>query len=333
MSTLVIAEAGVNHNGNIDLAFALIDAAVAAGADVIKFQTFDAERLATGQAAKARYQIDTTGSEESQRDMLRRLELSFKDHESLLGRCAEKGIEFLSSAFDLPSLDYLCSIGLSRMKVPSGELTNLPYLQRMADARRPVLLSTGMATLGEVEAALDVLLQSGMSRDNIVVLQCTTEYPATASEANLRAMLSMREAFGVAVGLSDHTEGIEIAIAAVALGACVIEKHLTLDRNMPGPDHRASLQPDELRHMISAIRNVELALGDGLKRPSEAELRNRLIARKSIVAAAPIHIGETLTKNNLTVKRPGTGLSPMRLPELLGRPALRDYAADELIDQ
>lgn len=332
MTTLVIAEAGVNHNGSLELALALVDAAATAGASIVKFQTFRADDLVTPMAAKARYQVETTGAAESQHSMLRRLELTSSMHAQLVDRCAATNIEFLSSAFDLSSLDYLCELGVRRLKVPSGEITNLPYLERVGRAGLPVILSTGMATLGEVEAALDTLERAGTSRASIIALQCTTAYPARAADANLRAMLSMREAFGVDVGLSDHTQGIEITIAAVALGACVIEKHFTLDRTLPGPDHRASLEPEELRQMVTCIRNVELALGDGRKRPSPLELENRPIARKSIVAARDIQSGEVFTSTNLTVKRPGTGISPMRLPELIGRRATRAFAADEQIE-
>lgn len=332
MTTLVIAEAGVNHNGSLELALALVDAAAVAGASIIKFQTFRADDLVTPMAAKARYQVETTGAAESQHPMLRRLELTSSMHAQLVDRCAARNIEFLSSAFDLSSLDYLCELGVRRLKVPSGEITNLPYLERIGRAGLPIILSTGMATLGEVEAALDTLERAGTSRTSIIVLQCTTAYPARAADANLRAMLSMRDAFGVDVGLSDHTQGIEIAIAAVALGACVIEKHFTLDRTLPGPDHRASLEPEELQQMVTCIRNVELALGDGRKRPSALELENLPIARKSVVAARDIQCGEVFTSTNLTVKRPGTGISPMRLPELIGRRASRDFAADEQIE-
>ncbi len=331
LKTLIIAEAGVNHNGDMAMACALIDAAAAAGADLVKFQTFDADRLVTGSARKADYQTRTTAADESQRDMLKRLELSAAMHEQLIAHAARRGIEFFSTAFDLESLDYLMQLGMARIKVPSGEITNLPYLRKVGSYGKPVILSTGMATLGDIEAALAVLEAAGTPRAQITVLHCSTEYPAPMAEVNLQAMPSLARAFGVRVGYSDHTEGIEVAIAAVALGACVIEKHFTLDRGLPGPDHRASIEPDELARMVSSIRNIELALGDGVKRPSASEEKNRLVARKSLVAARAIAKGELFSEENLAAKRPGTGISPMRLDEWLGRPAARDFAPDEQI--
>lgn len=331
MKTLIIAEAGVNHNGDIDMAKALIDAASDAGADLVKFQTFNADRLVTRKARKADYQMKMTATDESQRDMLKRLELSPAMHEKLIAHAAKRGIEFFSTAFDLDSIDYLLGLGLSRIKVPSGELTNLPYLRKVGSAGKPVILSTGMANLGEIEAALAALEAAGASRQQITVLHCSTEYPAPMAEVNLQAMPAMARAFGVQVGYSDHTEGIEVAIAAVVLGACVIEKHFTLDRALPGPDHRASIEPEELARMVRSIRNIELALGDGVKRPSVSEEKNRLVARKSLFAACAIAEGELFTEHNLVAKRPGTGISPMRLDELLGRAAARDFVADELI--
>lgn len=332
MRILVIAEAGVNHNGDMGMARALIDAAADAGADLVKFQTFSAGRLVTGAARKADYQATNTASDESQHEMLRRLELTGQMHDELIAHAAQRGIEFFSTAFDLQSLDYLMSLGMSRIKVPSGEITNLPYLRRIGAFGKQVILSTGMSNLGDIEAALNVLEQAGTPRQQIIVLHCNTEYPVPMNEVNLRAMQSIAQAFGVQVGFSDHTEGIEIAIAAAALGACVIEKHFTLDRKLPGPDHRASIEPNELARMISSIRNVELALGDGIKRPCASEERNRPIARKSLVAVRAIRAGEIFSEDNLTAKRPGTGISPMRLHEVLGRKASRDFAVDELIE-
>ncbi len=332
VKTLIIAEAGVNHNGDLGMACQLLDAAADAGADLVKFQTFRADRLVTRTAAKADYQKVTTAAEESQHTMIRRLELSDAMHDVLIERCHQRGIEFFSTAFDLDSLDYLMRLGMARVKVPSGEITNLPYLRQVGRCGKPVILSTGMATLGEIEAAIEVFEREGMRRTDLTVLHCNTEYPVPMAEVNLRAMLSIRDAFGVQVGFSDHTEGIEVAIAAVALGATVIEKHFTLDRNLPGPDHRASIEADELARLVHSIRNIEQAMGDGIKRPSASELRNRPIARKSLVAAKPIARGELFSEANLGVKRPGTGISPMRLDELLGKAATHDFNMDELIE-
>lgn len=334
--TLIIAEAGVNHNGDLALARRLIDAAAHAGADLVKFQTFSADRLVTLTAAKADYQTQTTAAAETQHAMLRRLELTRDMHLALIDHCHHRGIGFFSTAFDLPSLDRLAELGLDRFKIPSGEITNLPYLRHVgrlaAPADKSVILSTGMATLGEIEGALDILETAGTPRARITVLHCNTEYPTPMQDVNLRAMLTIRDAFGVAIGYSDHTPGIEVPSAAVALGATVIEKHLTLDCTLPGPDHKASLEPDEFATMVRAIRNIELAMGDGIKRPSPSEAKNKPIARKSLVATVPIHAGEFFTPENITAKRPGTGLSPMRWDEIIGRRAVRDYQADELID-
>jgi len=331
LKTLIIAEAGVNHNGDVDIACALIDAAVDAGADIVKFQTYDADRLITCNARKADYQMKTTATDESQRDMLKRLELSPAMHEQLIAHATQRGIEFFSTAFDLQSLDYLMGLGMPRIKVPSGEITNLPYLRRVGSFKKPVILSTGMSNLGEIEAALAVLEKAGTQRDQIIVLHCNTEYPAPMREVNLRAMQSITHAFGVQVGFSDHTEGIEIAIAAVAMGACVIEKHLTLDRTLPGPDHRASIEPDQRGVMIRSIRNIELAIGDGIKRPTQSEQRNKPIARKSLVASKSILAGEKFTPENITAKRPGAGISPMSWDDVIGRRATRDFQPDEMI--
>lgn len=330
--TLIIAEAGVNHNGDLAMARRLVEAAAAAGADVVKFQTFKADDLVSPAARKAAYQLAATGGEDSQHAMLRRLELSEADHTELQELCEERGIEFLSTAFDLSSLDYLFGLGVRRLKVPSGEITNLPYLRKVGASAKPVILSTGMSSLGDVEAALDALEQAGTPRDRCVLLHCTTEYPAPFSEVNLRAMQTLRDAFGTAVGYSDHTRGIEIAIAAVALGASVIEKHFTLDRDLPGPDHKASLEPQELAAMVAAVRNVEVALGDGIKRATASEVANRGVARKSIVASRPIAAGEVLDVTNLAAKRPAGGLSPMLWDEVIGRKAPRAFAPDEAIE-
>lgn len=330
--TLIIAEAGVNHNGDLNLARQLIEVAAASGADIVKFQTFRAERLVTRTAAKAAYQAETSGSGETQFQMLRRLELSAEDHVALIAHCAAHSIAFLSTAFDSESMDMLVSLGQTLFKVASGEITNLPYLRQIGALGGDVVLSTGMATLADIEAAIDVIEQSGTQRSRITVLHCTTEYPTPMDEVNLHAMQSIARAFGVNVGYSDHTPGIEVSIAAVALGASVIEKHFTLDRTLPGPDHKASLEPDELAAMVRGIRNIEIALGDGIKRPTPTEARNRPVARKSIVAARSIRAGELLTADALAIKRPGTGLSPMRWDEVVGRTAARDFAPDEPID-
>jgi N,N'-diacetyllegionaminate synthase len=331
VTTLVIAEAGVNHNGELRLALDLVDAAAAAGADVVKFQTFAADRLATASVSKAPYQErDRAG--ESQYEMLRRLELSREAHLRILERCRARGIEFLSTAFDLESIDLLAELGLRRAKIPSGEITDLPYLRRIASLGLPILLSTGMAEMEDIRAALDALEQAGAARGAITLLHCTTEYPAAMAGVNLHAMETLGRTFGVPVGYSDHTEGIEVAVAAVALGATVIEKHFTLDRGMPGPDHRASLEPAALRQMVAAIRNIEQALGDGVKRPTEAERSTATIVRKSIVAAVAIEAGEPFTAANVTAKRAGRGLSPMQWDEVLGRRAPRRFAPDECIE-
>lgn len=332
-STLIIAEAGVNHNGDMVMARELISVAAEAGADLVKFQTFISSNIISRAAPKAEYQKKTTGTHESQQEMVRRLELTRENHLELIAECKKKGIGFFSTSFDRESCDLLEELGGSDyVKVPSGELTNLPYLRYLTRNGRPVLLSTGMANLGEIEAAIDVIEQAGTPREKITVLHCTTEYPAPIDEVNLRAMVSLGQTFRVRVGYSDHTKGIEVAIAAVALGASVIEKHFTLDRTLPGPDHRASLEPDELKLMVESIRNIERALGDGIKRPSKSEQQNKLIARKSLVASRAIKAGEVFTDDNLTTKRPGTGLSPMLWDEVIGRISPRDFSEDELIE-
>lgn len=330
--TLVIAEAGVNHNGDLDLARQLIDVAADAGADLVKFQTFSASRQATRNARKADYQAAATDAAETQHDMLQRLELSEGAHRVLIAHCATRGIGFFSTGFDIECIDLLVSLGMDRFKIPSGEITNLPYLRHVGRLRKPVILSTGMATLGEIDAAITVLELAGTPREQITVLHCNTDYPTPMQEVNLRAMCTMGQVLGVPVGYSDHTTGIEVPIAAVALGASMIEKHFTLSRQMPGPDHQASLEPDELKAMVSAIRNIERALGDGVKRPTPGELKNRPIARKSLVARQPIAAGERYSIENITAKRPGTGISPMRWDEVIGRPAPRAFATDELIE-
>lgn len=329
---LIIAEAGVNHNGDLRLAKKLIDVAAEAGVDLVKFQTFNADRQVTRAAKKADYQTQTTDSKESQHEMLRRLELTEAMHKELIAHCAARNIGFFSTGFDIESVDLLLSLGQNYFKIPSGEITNLPYLRHIGRLGKSVILSTGMATLGEIEAAIDVLEQAGTPRANMTVLHCTTEYPTPMAEVNLHAMQSIHTAFGVAAGYSDHTSGIEVAIAAVALGASVIEKHFTLDRDLPGPDHKASLEPEELKAMVSAIRNIEVALGDGIKRLTPSEARNKPIARKSLVASQPIKSGEVFSAQNITTKRPGTGISPMRWDEIMGRIAPRDFSADELIE-
>ena len=333
MKTLIIAEAGVNHNGDMSLAKELIAAAAAAGADLVKFQTFIAANIISRSAPKAEYQKGATDPQESQQEMVRKLELTRENHLELIAECQKQGIGFFSTAFDQDSINLLEELGgADIVKVPSGELTNLPYLRYLTRHGKHVLLSTGMANLGEIEAAINVVEQAGTPRDKITVLHCTTEYPTPMEDVNLRAMVNIGKAFGVSVGYSDHTPGIEVPIAAVALGATVIEKHFTLDRTLPGPDHRASLEPDELKAMVQGIRNIEKALGDGIKRPSPSELKNKPIARKSLVAARPIKAGEAFSEDNLMAKRPGTGISPMQWDEVIGRTAPRDFSEDELIE-
>ena len=331
--TLIIAEAGVNHNGSLELAKNLIDKASEVGADVVKFQTFKAERLVTDNATKAAYQIEKTTAKESQLAMLKRLELSFEMHQDILAFCKKKKIRFASTGFDLKSIDLLVNLGSEFLKIPSGELTNLPYLRHVGAKNLPIILSTGMATLKEVAEALKILEGSGANRNQITVLHCNTEYPTPMEDVNLNAMLSMKEEFGVNVGYSDHTLGIEVAIAAVAMGATVIEKHFTLHREMEGPDHAASLEPNELKDMVTGIRNIEKALGEGIKKPSKSEEKNIPIARKSIVASKIIKEGEAFSEANLAVKRPGTGISPMRWDEIINQKAIKSYVIDQQIDQ
>lgn len=325
----IIAEAGVNHNGDIALAKRLIDEGAKAGVDAVKFQTFKAETLVSKSAKKAEYQKNTTNVEESQFEMLKKLELDYGVHEELMSYAQNKGVMFLSSAFDLESIDLLTDLGISLFKVPSGEITNLPYLRKIAQTGKQVVLSTGMSTLADIEKALEVLRENGAQ--DITVLHCNTEYPTPMKDVNLRAMNSIQNAFKVPVGYSDHTIGIEIPIAAVALGAEMIEKHFTLDKTMEGPDHKASLEPEELKAMVDAIRNIEVALGHGVKQLSESEKKNMTIARKSLVAKNNISIGEVFSEDNLTIKRPGTGLSPMEWDNVIGTISRKNYEADEVI--
>ena len=329
---LIIAEAGVNHNGSLEIAKKLIDVAVDAGADVVKFQTFKAENIVTKFAQKAEYQKETTSVSENQFDMIKRLELDINDHRGLINYCKEKDIVFLSTPFDLESIELLSELGIGIFKIPSGEITNLPYLRKIGSLNKKVLLSTGIADLEEIEDALDVLLTAGMQREDVTILHCNTEYPTPIEDVNLLAMLTIKDAFKVDVGYSDHTLGIEIPIAATALGASIIEKHFTLDKRMVGPGHKSSLEPDELKTMIKAIRNIEKAFGDGVKRPSQSELNNKHIVRKSIVSSKDIRMGELLTEENITTKRPGTGISPMEWDRVVGSKATRNFKEDELIE-
>jgi N,N'-diacetyllegionaminate synthase len=330
--TLIIAEAGVNHNGDIEIAKKLIDVAANAGADIVKFQTFTASLLTTASASVATYQAKNAPKARTQHELLKSLELSIAQHHALIEHCNQRKIEFFSTAFDLPSVEFLRSLSFERFKIPSGEITNLPLLEKIGSFNAKVLVSTGMSTLGEIEQAIQILELSGTYRDNITILHCSTEYPTSMEDVNLLAMKSIAEAFKVAVGYSDHTVGVAVPIAAVALGATVIEKHFTLDRNLPGPDHKASIEPFELEEMIRCVREIETALGDGIKRPTPSELNNRVFARKSIVAAEQIKCGEIFTEKNLSAKRPGNGISPMQIDLILGRKANRDYGIDELIE-
>ena len=327
----IIAEAGVNHNGSIDLAKKLIDVAVNSGADAVKFQTFKAENLATKNAQKAKYQKDGTDIKESQFDMLKKLELNIEVHKELILYCNRKKIVFLSSPFDHESIELLKSLDLEIFKIPSGEITNLPYLRHIGKLNKKIILSTGMSTIVEVKNALDVLINSGTKKDKIIVLHANTEYPTPMEDVNLRAMVTIGKELDVDFGYSDHTLGIEVDIAAVAMGASCIEKHFTLDCNMDGPDHKASLEPNQLKAMVTAIRNIEKALGSGIKKPSKSELPNIQIVRKSIIAKIKIKKGETLTEQNLSAKRPGGGISPMKWDDIIGTKSAKDYNEDELI--
>lgn len=330
--TFIIAEAGVNHNGDLDMARRLVDAGAEAGADAVKFQAFHPELVVAHSAAKADYQKAATGTGQSQLEMLRGLALDGAMHRELAAHCRARGITFLSSPFDIPSVDMLTELGLPLMKVPSGEITNMPLLRRIGRSGLPIVLSTGMSDMDEIAAALGALEQAGAARGRITLLHCNTEYPTPFEDVNLRAMVTLRDAFHVPVGYSDHTAGIEVAIAAVALGAVVIEKHFTLDRELPGPDHRASLEPLELNALVSSIRHIEVALGDYEKRPSPSELRNIISARRSLVALTAIRAGDRFTPENVTAKRPAGGISPMRWDEAMGRTARRDFDPDEPIE-
>ena len=327
--TFVIAEAGVNHNGDPALAYRLVEAAANAGADAVKFQTFKAERLVTRAAPKAAYQIVNTGTTESQLEMLRRLELSEEVHRELSRRCAELGIAFISTPFDEDSADLLASLGVPLFKIPSGEITNIPFLEHVARIGLPIVMSTGMAYLGEVETAVRAIEGSGNNR--LALLHCVSNYPAAASDVNLRAMLTMREAFGYPVGYSDHTEGVEVALAAVAMGACAIEKHFTLDRSLPGPDHSSSLEPSELGLLIRGIRTVESAMGHGRKEPAMSEANTASVARRSLVAACDIPAGITIREEMISIRRPGTGLPPALHDLLVGRVAKKSIAEGEML--
>ena len=331
----IIAEAGVNHNGSMERANEMVKVAARAGADAIKFQTFKAKTLVTKNAIKAEYQTKTTDRQESQFDMLKKLELSRASHLALMNTCKENSIEFLSSPFDLESIDLLKGLGIAKWKIPSGEITNLPYLRKIAALGQddPIILSTGMADLGEIKAALFVFTTAGIHLEQITVLHCNTEYPTPMQDVNLRAIQTIKETFpGIKTGYSDHTQGIEIVIAAVAMGVSMIEKHFTLDKTLLGPDHNASLSPGELIQMVRAVRNIEKAFGNGIKAPSPSEKKNIVVARKSIVAACNIVEGEPFTHHNLTAKRPGTGISPMKWDDILGKRATRNYKKDDLID-
>ncbi|EAL3842990.1 N-acetylneuraminate synthase [Campylobacter upsaliensis] len=328
---LIIAEAGVNHNGDINLAKKLIEQAAEAGADVVKFQTFKASSCVSVSAKKAKYQLETTAKEESQLEMIQKLELSYESHFELMKHCKKHGIAFLSTPFDLESVEFLRGLDLPYFKIPSGEITNLPYLKAVAKCKKKVLLSTGMANLGEIEAALTILRKNGTR--NITLLHCNTEYPTPFEDVNLNALKTLKEAFKLEVGYSDHTEGIVASLGAVALGAVVIEKHFTLDKTMEGPDHRASLEFEELKALCKGIRELEKALGSGIKKASKSEAKNKIIARKSLVAKREIQKGEKFSEQNLTTKRPGSGISAMRYEEYLGKRALKTYKKDELINE
>jgi len=329
---VIIAEAGVNHNGDVNIAKQLIDAAAEAKADYVKFQTFQSNKVISSFAEQASYQYKNTGIKESQLEMVQKLELSKQDHQLLLDHCKKTNIKFFSTSFDLPSTRFLRKLNLGLFKIPSGEITNLPYLSLIGGYNTEIILSTGMADLGEIEQAIRVLEKNGTERNKITLLHCTTEYPAPFEEVNLKAMNTLREAFGTEVGYSDHTEGIEVAIAATALGASVIEKHFTLDKSLHGPDHKASLDPDELKKMVYSIRLIEKSLGDGRKEPSQSEIRNKSVARKSLVAKKLIKKGDKFTRNNIAIKRPGNGISPMKIDDVLGRKAIRTFTTDEMIE-
>lgn len=331
-STFIIAEAGVNHNGSFHLAKKMIEIAAEAGADAIKFQSFRAKNIVTNYAPKAEYQKSNTPTNENQLEMIEKLELSDDEFIKLANICKSRNIKFMSSPFDLESIDFLDKIGMEIFKIPSGEITNLPYLKQVARKNKPVILSTGMADLGEIEDAIDILLSDGLERDDITILHCNTEYPTPFEDVNLKAIETLKRAFpGIKVGYSDHTIGIEIAVAAVAMGASVIEKHFTINKELDGPDHKASLDPLELTNMVQAIRNVEKAFGTGIKKPSKSEMKNLEVVRKSIVASRDIKKGEIFSEDNLTTKRPGCGISPMHWDMIVGKKAPRDFKKDDLI--
>lgn len=332
VKTRIIAEVGINHNGDIDIARKLIEIASNAGVDCVKFQTFKVESLSTRSAPRAKYQKSFNYEVNNQQELLRPLEMSDFMHRELRDECLKKGVDFLSTAFDIESIDYLVSIGQSEFKIPSGEVTNLPYLRHIGSFNFPTIISTGMCTLSEVEEAIGHLELSGLSRNKMTLLHCTSSYPCAMDDVNLLAMKKMEEVFGTAVGYSDHTLGVDIPLAAVALGASVIEKHITLDRALPGPDHGASIVPDELVRMVEGIRNIEYALGDGIKAPRESELDTIRVARKSLVATKPIRIGDIFSVENISCKRPGTGVSPMKIDEFLGRVSYREYSVDDFIE-
>ena len=330
--TFIIAEAGVNHNGSLAIAKKLIDKAKKAGADAVKFQSFKASSLISKKAEKADYQKKLTARNESQYEMVKKLELDETSHIELINYCKRKKIKFLSSPFDLDSIDLLNKLGLEIFKIPSGEITNLPYLRKIGKLNKQIILYTGMSNLGEIEDALNILIENGTKKNKIIVLHCNTEYPTPYEDVNLKAMVTIKNAFDIEVGYSDHTSGIEIPIAAAALGAVVIEKHFTLDKNMEGPDHKASLEPNELKMMVEAIRNIEKALGNGIKKPSHSELKNINIVRKSMVAIKKIKKGEKFDNNNLGIKRPGNGISPIRWDEIIGKRAKKNFQIDDLIE-
>lgn len=330
---IIIAEAGVNHNGSMVMAKQLIDTAKNCGVDYVKFQTSKGPQYVTSKFAKmAEYQKQNVGTDESQLDMLRKIVLKMEDFESLSDYCKSKAVNFLSTPFDLFSVKYLAGLGMDYMKIPSGEITNLPYLRLIAQMGLPVIMSTGMCSLGDIENAMEVLIKNGMNNSEISLLHCNTEYPTPFEDVNLRAIDTLKQCFGVRVGYSDHTKGIEVPIAAVAMGAEIIEKHFTLDRTLPGPDHVASLEPNELKAMVKAIRNIEMSLGSGIKKVSSSEQKNQVVARKSIVAACNIKAGDAFSDTNITTKRPGNGINPMRWDEVIGKIASRDFVEDELIE-
>jgi N,N'-diacetyllegionaminate synthase len=330
--TIIIAEAGVNHNGDIETAKRLIDVAADAGVDYVKFQTFKANKIVTKQAKRADYQNKNTKDLDTQYEMLKKLELNESSHHLLIKYCNDKGIKFLSTGFDLDSLEFLNKIGIRLAKIPSGEITNYPYLKKVAQLYSEIILSTGMSDMDDINKALAILLKFGVKKENITILHCNTEYPTPMLDVNLKAMLHIQTELDVKIGYSDHTLGIEVPIAAVALGATVIEKHFTLDRNLPGPDHRASLEPNELKSMVNSIRNIEKALsGSGIKEPSKSELKNRQIIRKSIIALKPITKGEIFNNRNIGTKRPGTGISPMKWESVIGQVSKNNFEQDELI--